>query len=59
MLVVFGIVGIAVLQWTLTSAIARLDVGLVLTIGYTAALLSALWCHFVRHEHQSRAGVGR
>ncbi len=54
MLLVFGIVGIAVLQWTLTSAIARLDVGLVLTIGYTAALLSALWCLFVRHEHQPR-----
>ncbi len=56
MLLVFGIVGIAVLQWTLTSAIARLDVGLVLTIGYTAALLSALWCLFVRHEHQPRVG---
>jgi drug/metabolite transporter (DMT)-like permease len=54
MLVVFGIVGIAVLQWTLTSAIARLDVGLVLTIGYTASLLSALWCHLVRHERQPR-----
>ena len=48
MLIVFGVVGIAVLQWMLTSAIARLDVGLVLTIGYTASLLSALWCLFVR-----------
>ncbi len=39
MLLVFGIVGIAVLQWMLTEAIARLDVGLALTIGYTAPLL--------------------
>ena len=54
MLLVFGIAGIAVLQWTLTSAIARLDVGVVLTIGYAAALLSALWCLFVRHERQPR-----
>jgi drug/metabolite transporter (DMT)-like permease len=54
MLIVFGILGIAVLQWTLTSAIARVDVGLVLTIGYTASLLSALWCHVVRHERQPR-----
>ena len=41
MLLVYGVVGIAVLQWMLTSAIASLDVGLVLTIGYTAPLLSA------------------
>ncbi len=54
MLVVFGVVGIALLQWTLTSAIARLDVGLVLTIGYTASLLCAIWCLVVRHERQSR-----
>jgi drug/metabolite transporter (DMT)-like permease len=55
MLIVFGVVGIAVLQWTLTSAIARLDVGLVLTIGYTASLLCALWCLVVRHERQPRS----
>lgn len=55
MLLVYGVVGIAVLQWVLTSAIARLDVGLVLTIGYTASLLSALWCLVVRHERQPRA----
>lgn len=54
MLIVYGIVGIALLQWMLTEAIARIDVGLVLTIGYTAALLCALWCLVVRHEHQPR-----
>jgi drug/metabolite transporter (DMT)-like permease len=54
MLIVFGVVGIAVLQWMLTEAIARLDVGLALTIGYTAPLLSALWCLVVRKQHQPR-----
>ena len=38
----------------LTEAIARLDVGLALTIGYTAPLLSALWCLVVRKQHQPR-----
>jgi drug/metabolite transporter (DMT)-like permease len=55
MLLVYGVLGIAVLQWMLTSAIASLDVGLVLTIGYTASLLSAIWCLVVRHERQPRA----
>jgi probable blue pigment (indigoidine) exporter len=54
MLIVYGVIGIAVLQWMLTSAIASLDVGLVLTIGYTASLLSAIWCLVVRHERQPR-----
>jgi drug/metabolite transporter (DMT)-like permease len=55
MLGVFGIVGIAALQWILTESIARLDVGLALTIGYTAPLLSALWCLVVRKQHQPAA----
>jgi drug/metabolite transporter (DMT)-like permease len=54
MLIVYGVFGIAVLQWMLTEAIARLDVGLALTIGYTAPLLSALWCLVVRKQHQPR-----
>jgi drug/metabolite transporter (DMT)-like permease len=55
MLVVFGVVGIAGLQWMLTESISRLDVGVALTIGYTAPLLCALWCLVVRKQHQPAA----
>jgi drug/metabolite transporter (DMT)-like permease len=55
MLLIFGIVGIAGLQWMLTESISRLDVGVALTIGYTAPLLCALWCLVVRKQHQPAA----
>jgi drug/metabolite transporter (DMT)-like permease len=50
----FGLLGIAILQWTLTEAIARIDVGLVLTFAYAASFPTAIWCRVVRHEHQPR-----
>ena len=51
-LVVYGLVGIAALQWALTEAIARIDVGLVLSFAYSASIETALWCLVVRRERQ-------
>jgi drug/metabolite transporter (DMT)-like permease len=50
----FGILGIAVLQFTLTEAIARIDVGLALTFAYAASFPTAIWCQFVRRQPQPR-----
>jgi drug/metabolite transporter (DMT)-like permease/RimJ/RimL family protein N-acetyltransferase len=47
-LVVYGITGIALVQWLYLVAIGRLPVGLALLIEYTAPLLVALWVRFVR-----------
>jgi drug/metabolite transporter (DMT)-like permease len=52
MLAVYGVVGFAVLQWSLTEAIARIDVGVVLTFAYAASFPTALWCLLVRGERQ-------
>jgi drug/metabolite transporter (DMT)-like permease len=56
--VVYGVIGIAVLQWTLTEAISRLDSGLVLVFAYTASIPTALWCRFVRHERLGAVAWG-
>jgi drug/metabolite transporter (DMT)-like permease len=49
-LAVYGITGIAFVQWFYFVAIARLPVGIALLLEYTAPLLVALWVRFVRHE---------
>ncbi len=54
MLVAYGLVGFALLQWSLTEAIARIDVGVVLTLAYAASFPTALWCLLVRGERQPR-----
>jgi drug/metabolite transporter (DMT)-like permease len=50
-LVAFGILGLALVQWTYFAAIERLDIGIALLIQYTAPLMIALWVRFVMHEH--------
>lgn len=47
-IVVYGITGIALVQWLYLVAIARMPVSLALLIEYTAPLLVALWVRFAR-----------
>ncbi len=49
-LVVFGVLGLALVQVFYFAAIARLDIGIALLIQYLAPLLVALWARFVLHE---------
>jgi drug/metabolite transporter (DMT)-like permease len=49
-LVVFGLTGVAFVQWFYFLAIHRLPIGIALLIQYTAPLLVALWARFVMHE---------
>lgn len=49
-LAVFGLVGLAAMQWAVTEAIARLDVGIVILCVYSAPFMIALWCRVVRRE---------
>ena len=53
-LVVFGIAGLAFVQWFYFLAIHRLAIGIALLIEYLAPLLVALWARFVYHEHVRR-----
>ena len=50
MLVAYGIVAIAMVQWLYFVAIARLPVGVALLLEFTAPLLVALWAKFVQHK---------
>jgi drug/metabolite transporter (DMT)-like permease len=49
-LAVYGVTGIAFVQWFYFVSIARLPVGIALLLEYTAPLLVALWVRFVRRE---------
>jgi drug/metabolite transporter (DMT)-like permease len=49
-LIVFGAVGVALVQWLYLVAIDRLPVGVGLLIEYLAPLLIALFARFVYHE---------
>jgi drug/metabolite transporter (DMT)-like permease len=49
-LVVFGVGGLAFVQWFYFLAIHRLQIGIALLIEYLAPLLVALWARFVYHE---------
>jgi drug/metabolite transporter (DMT)-like permease len=46
--VIYGVVGISLVQWLYLVAIARLPVSLALLIEFTAPLLVALWVRFAR-----------
>ncbi len=46
-LVVMGVVGVALLQWTYFVAIDRLPIGIALLVEYTAPVLVALWARVV------------
>jgi drug/metabolite transporter (DMT)-like permease len=50
-LVAFGVLGLAMVQWTYFAAIERLDIGIALLIQYTAPLMIALWARFALNEH--------
>ena len=49
-LAVFGIAGLAFVQWFYFLAIHRLALGIALLLQYTAPLLVALWARYVYHE---------
>ena len=49
-LVVFGILGLALVQWLYFFAIHRLQIGIALLIQYLAPVLIALWARFVVKE---------
>jgi drug/metabolite transporter (DMT)-like permease len=49
-LILFGICGLALVQWLYFLAIHRLEIGIALLIQYLAPLLVALWVRFVVHR---------
>jgi drug/metabolite transporter (DMT)-like permease len=53
-LLVFGITGVAFVQWFYFLSIHRLPVGIALLIEYLAPLLVALWARYVLHESVRR-----
>ncbi len=55
MLVLYGTVGIAMVQWLYFVAIARLPVGVALLLEFTGPVLVALWVHFVQHQRLGRS----
>ena len=50
LLVLYGVVGIALVQWLYFVAIARLPVGVALLLEFTAPVLVALWAKFAQHK---------
>ena len=50
MLLLFGIAGLALVQWFYFAAIHRLAIGIALLIQYLAPVLVALWARFVMHR---------
>jgi len=55
LLLVYGVVGIALVQWLYFVAIARLPVGLALLLEFTAPVIVALWARFVQHQNLGRS----
>ncbi|MEX2211665.1 MAG: EamA family transporter [Gaiellaceae bacterium] len=49
-LAIFGVSGVAFVQWLYFVAIHRLPIGIALLIQYLAPLLVALWARYVLHE---------
>lgn len=49
-LVVYGVVGVAMVQWLYFVALTRIPVSLTLLIEFTAPLMVALWVRVVRRE---------
>jgi drug/metabolite transporter (DMT)-like permease len=49
-LLTFGVLGLAFVQWFYFVAISRLDIGVALLIQYVAPVLVALWARFAYHE---------
>jgi len=55
LLVVYGVVGVALVQWLYFVAIARLPVGVALLLEFTAPVMVALWVRFVQHQDLGRS----
>jgi drug/metabolite transporter (DMT)-like permease len=53
-LALFGIGGLAFVQWFYFLAIHRLAIGIALLIEYIAPLFVAIWARFIFHEHVRR-----
>lgn len=53
-LAAFGVLGLALVQWTYFFAIHRLKIGIALIIQYLAPVLIALWARFVAKEQVRR-----
>jgi drug/metabolite transporter (DMT)-like permease len=49
-LLAFGVLGLAFVQWFYFEAISRLDIGVALLIQYVAPVLVALWARLAYHE---------
>jgi drug/metabolite transporter (DMT)-like permease len=49
-LAVFGVAGVALVQWLYFVSIDRLPIGIALLIQYLAPLIIALWARYVFHE---------
>jgi drug/metabolite transporter (DMT)-like permease len=54
LLVLYGVMGIALVQWLYFVAIARLPVGVALLLEFTAPVVVALWATFVQHKDLGR-----
>lgn len=54
LLVLFGVAGLALVQWFYFVAIHRLAIGIALLLQYLAPLLVALWARFVGRERVRR-----
>lgn len=52
---VYGIVGLAMVQWLYFVSIARMPVSISLLIEFTAPLMVALWVRYARHEPVRRS----
>jgi drug/metabolite transporter (DMT)-like permease len=48
---VFGVLGLAFVQWSYFAAIHRLEIGTALLIQYLAPIMVALWARLVMREH--------
>jgi drug/metabolite transporter (DMT)-like permease len=55
MLLLYGVVGIAMVQWLYFVALARMPVGIALLIEFTGPVLVALWVHFVQKQRLGRS----
>lgn len=55
LLLFYGVVGIALVQWLYFVAIARLPVGMALLLEFTAPVFVAVWARFVQRLHVGRS----
>jgi drug/metabolite transporter (DMT)-like permease len=55
MLLLYGVVGIAMVQWLYFVAIVRLPVGVALLLEFTGPVLVAIWVHLVQRQALGRS----